>query len=67
MLVARMVACGCGTLGRIGWFFSRFWHSSSDEANMRTTFQLAPVIADIIAAHCPHTVARRDFIARLHP
>ena len=29
---------------------------------MRTTFQLAPVIADIIAAHCPHTVARRDFM-----
>ena len=34
----------------------------TDEANMRTTFQLAPVIADIIAAHCPHTVARRTFM-----
>ncbi len=29
---------------------------------MRTIFQLVPVIADIIAAHCPHTVARRSFM-----
>jgi hypothetical protein len=29
---------------------------------MGTIFQLAPVIADIIAAHCPDTLARRTFM-----
>ena len=29
---------------------------------MRAIFQLVPVIADIIAAHCPHTIARRSFM-----
>ena len=29
---------------------------------LRTIFDLAPVIADIIGSHCPRTRARRDFL-----
>lgn len=30
---------------------------------MRAVFELAPVIADIISAHCPGTSARSDFVS----
>jgi hypothetical protein len=30
---------------------------------MRALFELAPVIADIISAHCPGTSARSEFVA----
>ena len=29
---------------------------------MQALYQMAPVIADVISAHCPGTRARRDFV-----
>jgi len=29
---------------------------------MREVYELAPVIADVIAAHCPGTTAREHFV-----
>jgi hypothetical protein len=41
--------------------FPGVWNSLSERA-VHIVFDLAPVIADIIASHCPGTRARQDFV-----
>ena len=42
---------------------SRYHVDHSCGVKMRALFDLAPVIADIISAHCPGTSARSEFVA----
>jgi hypothetical protein len=43
-------------------FESRLGATALGEVDMQVAYELAPVIAEIISAHCPGTRARGEFV-----
>ena len=39
-----------------------YFHNQVESENVQPVFDLAPVIADVISAHCPRTKVRESFM-----